>query len=359
VFYYLAGCLALGIFQFIFITGKFLLMEGVMKTKWWMTLIYLLLAVSLPLSLMSCGGGGGGGISYDGLTTQALVTEENATTLAVGAWMGGAIGPNIDIFGAVVTGDEIHSNSISMGVMPGVFTNMMDDLIIPSFTGGVYAGAVEQIEETLYGSCGGTATITGSADDQTGSFSGSVNFEDFCEDAFIINGRANVSGTVDLVSEEAVRFTLTFSSLTLEDEEISMTINGSFSADYTASPFEVTMSYVIRDNDLMKTYWLKDVSFELDGGMDYVDITSVTGRYYDPDYGYVELSVGTTIRIYDYGYWPSSGDLVLTGAQGTSGGNTEALLTFESQTEFVVDADTDGDGLYDDYSSGTMLWADL
>ena len=107
-----------------------------MKTKWWMTSVLLALTVSLPLSLISCGGGGGGGISYNGVTTQAQVTEENATPLAVGAWLGGSLGPNIDIFGAVVSDGEIFNNSFSLGVMPGVFMNLMDDLVIPPFTGG-------------------------------------------------------------------------------------------------------------------------------------------------------------------------------------------------------------------------------
>ena len=328
-----------------------------MKTKWWMTSVLLALTVSLPLSLISCGGGGGGGISYNGVTTQAQVTEENATPLAVGAWLGGSLGPNIDIFGAVVSDGEIFNNSFSLGVMPGVFMNLMDDLVIPPFTGGGYAGAVQQINERMYGSCGGTADITGSADDETGSFSGSVNFEDFCEDTFITKGRADVSGTVDLVSEEVVRFTLTFKSLTLEDAQESMTIKGSFSADYTASPFEVTMSYVIRNNDQMKTYWMKDATFQLVGEMDYVDITSATGRYYDPDYGYVELSVGTTIRIYDYGYWPSNGTLILTGAQGTSGGSSKARLVFLNSNSYQVEADTNGDGT-NDYMDGPYNWTD-
>ena len=45
--------------------------------------------------------------------------------------------------------------------------------------------------------------------------------------------------------------------------------------------------------------------------------------------------------------------------EGTQGGNTKARLNFLSATEFLVEADTDGDGLYDDYSSGTLLWSDI
>lgn len=331
-----------------------------MKIKWWMIIVILLFGVSFPLSLISCGGGGGGGrISYDGLTTQALINEENASTLALGAWYGGAIGPNIDIFGAVKTEGEISGNPFSLGVMSWSFTDVIDGLVIHSFAGSIYTGAVQQVDEIMYGSCGGFATVTGTVNDQTGSFSGSVNFADYCEEVLTINGQTNISGTVNLDTEELVRFTLTFTSLTVEDDQESLTLNGSFKADYTAFPLEVTMSYVLRNNELLKTYWLKDVKFQLVGGTDYVDIINLTGRYYDPGYGYVEISLGTTIRIYDYGYWPSSGKMVLIGAVYDSGGNTKSRLTFLSATEFLVEADTDGDGEYDDYYSGTQFWSEL
>jgi len=43
--------------------------------------------------------------------------------------------------------------------------------------------------------------------------------------------------------------------------------------------------------------------------------------------------------------------LILTEVQGT-----KALLTFLNSTEFRVEADTDGDGLYNDYNSGSLWW---
>ena len=63
------------------------------------------------------------------------------------------------------------------------------------------------------------------------------------------------------------------------------------------------------------------------------------------------ISVDDIIRIWDVDVGPSSGSLILSGAQGT-----KALLTFLNSAEFRVDADTDGDGFYNDYSSGTQLW---
>jgi hypothetical protein len=86
------------------------------------------------------------------------------------------------------------------------------------------------------------------------------------------------------------------------------------------------------------------------------EISAANGRFYDPEFGYVELSVEGLIQINVTDRWPSSGVMILTGAQGGSGGPTRARLTFLNATEFLVEADTDGDGAYDDYNSSPQLW---
>jgi len=116
------------------------------------------------------------------------------------------------------------------------------------------------------------------------------------------------------------------------------------------------MSYVLKfknpDTNNFETYWLDVDQIQLgDEGGPYTDLTNINGRYYDYEYGYVDISVGDIIRILDADVGPSSGSLILTGVQGT-----KALLTFLNSTEFSVDADTDGDGFYNDFYSGTQLW---
>ena len=56
---------------------------------------------------------------------------------------------------------------------------------------------------------------------------------------------------------------------------------------------------------------------------------------------------------------PSSGDLIVTGDTGIGGGATRARLTALNNTAFLVEADTDGDGQYDDYSSGAVSWDEI
>ena len=332
-----------------------------MKKNTWSTLKFLLFTTSLTIGLMACGGGGGGGgtgLSYSGITTQAVINAGNATDLAVGAWFSGQTGTNVDIFGAAKAEPGHLNSNFTLGLTPFVFTGMIDQLEIQHFISQApYLGAVQAVNESMAGSCGGMATINGSANDETGAFNGSVNFAGYCENGVIINGPASLSGTIDLITEELTDFTLSFSTLTLEEFAESITINGSFSANYLSAPMMVTMSYVIKDNTLMETYWFRDAQLQLISAADHVDITAMSGRYYDPKYGYVEMSIGESVRINDFDNWPADGSIILTGAQGSAGGNTKASLAFVSATEFQVDADTDGDESYDDYSTGTQLWS--
>ena len=86
---------------------------------------------------------------------------------------------------------------------------------------------------------------------------------------------------------------------------------------------------------------------------------SIIGRYYDPVYGYIELNVEDTILTYNADEWASSGKIVLAGAEGTQGGNTGIRITYLNANEYLVEADTDGDGAYDDYNSGTLLFSEI
>jgi hypothetical protein len=81
-------------------------------------------------------------------------------------------------------------------------------------------------------------------------------------------------------------------------------------------------------------------------------VISLSGRYYDPDFGYVDVS--TTIPfILDYdAEWPISGELLCSGA------GSAAILTVIDATSYIVDADRNGDGVYE-YNVGPFLWADL
>ncbi len=83
-----------------------------------------------------------------------------------------------------------------------------------------------------------------------------------------------------------------------------------------------------------------------------------SGRYYDPDEGYVVVSTDTPFVIYDDDDGPLQGLLVITGDTGSEGGRTKAWIEALSSTTFQVKADTDGDGFYD-WESGDLDWSDF
>jgi hypothetical protein len=299
-----------------------------MKTKIWLVCFYFFLAAGLAIVLMACGGSSGGGtnpgISYTGNTAQALINDgEVAVDFAVDTWL------------------FVDLGKVILQQMERVLEGSVIE--IPS-----------NISETIPAPCGGDATFDGSVTDAE-AMTASILFENYCVDEDIVmSGSADFTGTVDLGTNEVVQFTLSLNSSTFEISGISIAIDGTFSADWET--MQVTMSYILKFKNPattnFETYWLDVDPIQLGGEEGpYTDFTSIIGRYYDYEYGYVDISVGDIIRIWDFDVGPSSGSLILSGAQGT-----KALLTFLNSVEFRVDADTDGDGFYNDYSSGTQLW---
>ena len=260
-------------------------------------------------------------VSYTGNAYQAVVTEENALSLATDAWIASDTGGRIQLY--FLTGDPTN------------------------------------VDETIEGFCGGTARIVGTIDDQTGFFDGTLTYNEYCEEIFSLDGVAEFSGHTDLASGNPFHYLYNFSDITLVTDEDSYTVSGRKGFDFTDPQPEMLMSFVFLDNNLLESYWLKDLILEFAEILDYFELNSAIGRFYDPEFGYVDLSIEDTIQINDPDRWPVSGTMILTGVEGTQGGNTKARLNFLSATEFLVEADTDGDGLYNDYSSGTLLWSDI
>ena len=91
----------------------------------------------------------------------------------------------------------------------------------------------------------------------------------------------------------------------------------------------------------------------VDGIGSYLDVEITSGKYYEPDYGYVTISTPTPFRVYDSDLWPRNGVMVVTGT-----GNTKVRLTAISNTQCQIDADLDGDDTYE-WGPKTKDWEDL
>lgn len=331
-----------------------------MRNRQNITKIISIIAILLfALFLISCGGGGGGDdgatseISYTGSTEPATISGNNATDLATESYTNGKLGSAMSNIAASQTESSEQNYPPPMLSVSNVLKESLYKADLTSRSSGTFAGAVYQKTDSVIGSCGGSASYTISVNDQTGEFSGNFNYNQYCGNGVIISGSVDFSGQVDVNTEEILTFTFSFNNLSSTQGSDSVTIKGDISFDATGSPVVLTMTIWIKDSRINRVYWVKDYRLELTEGVGYVDI-DISGRFYHPDHGYVTLSTEEMLRLYDGDEYPSSGVLVVTG-----GGNTRARLEYISSTTYQVLADTDGDGLYDDYDSGVSNWADL
>ena len=344
---------------------SFLLRGGMIMKKHTVRLMFakqsflFIYAIAAALAIYGCGGGGGGsGSSYTGLTTPAVIDVDNADDLVLGVYAGGDLAGSLNIFGAVAYNDAPAVSYPRPLMLSALFENIIGDIDFAAQNQPPYQGAVSNESGSETGSCGGSLTYNISVDDQTGNFNGTFNFHDYCEDDFAINGNATASGQVDLLSEEILSMTFNFNNMTVVGNGESFTINGTMGMFYSINSMIMSMTMTAKDNMTGRAEMLEDWVMEITEGPGYYDV-ELSGRYYDPDYGYADFVTTVPLRFIDGDDdWPSSGSYTATGASGTAGGPTKARLTATNTTTYEIDVDADGDGQYE-YNSGPLLWENI
>jgi hypothetical protein len=154
---------------------------------------------------------------------------------------------------------------------------------------------------------------------------------------------------MDLVTKD-MNLDFTYTNFTQTEGNDSETINGtaSFVSTLTTETNKAKDLYV-HNNTLNKTAWLNN--FVITSTQESADsLITLNGRYYDPDYGYIDLSTESPGVILTGDENPSAGVLV-----GKGRNNTKARLTALTSMTYKVEADTNGDGVYD-WNSGTLNW---
>lgn len=311
--------------------------------------------------LAACGGGGGGGegdgggsgsssISYTGVASQAVVTSSNADDLSAGAVLNAGAGTSTSLVGAVT--DETGSPATLRSVATSMAIKKALGRMNYTNDGNQIAGAMVSGSDTMFGNCGGSASYNVSVDDVTGNFNGSANFNGYCDDSDVLTGSMDFSGNLDinaLINFDLVIFNsinLSTSSLTVITEGDTFTIAGSFSSTGITSNSEsifmtlnirdaAGMVYRIENFQCMMTY---DLQFT---GPDRLRI--VSGRFYHPAYGYVDIVTTSDFLITGNAEYPYSGVLLVT---GNNGSRAELTANSDAQT-FGVLVDADGMGGYD------------
>lgn len=335
-------------------------MEG--KGRFFNVSCMIVILVWSAFSLAACGSSGGGGtpagISYTGLTTLVAIDANNAVDIGTGAYQGGSTAGAIGSSMGIVQNseDEYIGRSRSL-ILSQALVKALRQIDVNSMSSGIASGTIQHNSGTEYGTCGGSMSWSINFNDQTGGFTGSFNFNNYCEDNTTLSGSIEAAGTIDPVTEDFGQISMTFIVFTIATPSDSFTAQGSFDINFSVSSIDFAINIYMREDSTGKVYWLDDFNMSVAEETGYADV-EISGNFYDPDYGYVILSTSTPLRIYDSDDYPSQGILIVTGETGIGGGSTKARLTAHSSTTYEVEADTNGDGTYD-WTSGILNWSDL
>ncbi|NIO04022.1 MAG: hypothetical protein GTN74_05245 [Proteobacteria bacterium] len=241
--------------------------------------------------------------------------------------------------------------------LPQVLEEVLYRVDITSASGGFAISATQCESETINGDCGGSAYVYLCIDDFGEFFDGYFTFSGYCSEGVSYSGRVNFSGRSDVNTAEFLELSFSFDNLTVLSDGYSSTLAGTIDSDFSTLPVTITMDMLLSDNSTGKVYWIANYNISVTEGLDYTDV-EISGRYYDPDYGYINIYTEEPLRFYLYDAWPSQGALVAEGEIGIEGSPTKARLTALSSTTYQVEVDINGDGAYD-WSSGILTWSNL
>ena len=320
----------------------------------------LILSIMCIIGLISCGGGGGGGdpvnvpsvptgLTYTGVTSPAIIDSNNAAELASDAFMGGETGSNLGIFSSVSGMPSEMTRNIKLYKVVKILGDPLYKIDFNSQREDSLAVQTEQ--DTVAGDCGGSASYTVTMDDVSGTFTGSMTFIGYCNENTTISGTAGFSGQINVNTSDFLNFALSINMISLTSGDQSYIIDGDVSVDVSGSSSIASLDMLMKDSS-GEVFWVSDYTLTITEGVDYVDL-GVSGKFYHPTHGYVDLSTKTAVRTYNIYQWPSSGELEIVG-----GGDTTARLIVIDENYCQIIADTNGDG-NDDYFSDQINWNDL
>jgi len=324
------------------------------------------LIICLTAFLTGCSGGGSSAQSgtlvdpapaYKGATTKAVPSEANAEALAMGGFGSTDIAatmrsvtktadsgaPEATAFPPVLQLAQILKQSIRRMDLPHKAS--LSRAAAPSAPLAKTVGRPSNYQ--IPGENGGTASYSMEVNDATGNFYGTVVYQDFTTNAVVVNGTTQILGTFDTNLQSLRNLTLSFQSLTLypatrNNGVAIITLTGSMAWALNASLTTETlaMNLVQANPAAGKTYWFKN--YDLVTSYTGNGITqTISGRYYDHDHGYVDLTTQTPLYTDQGVQYPSQGTLDFTGEAGRW-----VRLNFLAST-LQIEADTDGNNIAD------------
>jgi hypothetical protein len=193
----------------------------------------LSLILCIAVGLTACFGGGGTGgnegitpSAYTGVTTQATLDAGNVEEIVLGAYEGGGQGSNLPMPLAVAQESGTSRHLALAAALETAVRSM-------GLSGEIRLAATETIIES--GSCGGSFTFVMNFNESTGAFSGSMNFNSYCEGGMTMNGLVSYSGSYSQ-STQVFKFEMTFTSFSTYMDGETVTISGSMAMTFSIDP---------------------------------------------------------------------------------------------------------------------------
>ncbi|OGW34284.1 MAG: hypothetical protein A2X58_01240 [Nitrospirae bacterium GWC2_56_14] len=308
-------------------------------------------------ALAACGGGGGATVgvtdpapAYKGNRSKAVVSQDNATALALGGYTGGRLGTAIGTGGMSKTTTTTTLGSPVIFQLTSGLKKSLLQINIPNVsqrqkqqpaTSAKVLRRTEKFDAT--GPYGGRASYSLDINDSTGSYAGTIDYANFTTAYYMFTGKVDILGTMNPDLQAIDRLTISFGSLQISSPTgyvVVLTGSISWGFNLAASSDTMTMNVVMLDQSSGKAYWLNDYTVTSTYGS-YSVTETISGRYYDPDYGYVDFASETPLVTNYSQEWPASGTISFSGGNGTS-----VRLDFEPE-RIVLGVDTNGDRIVD------------
>jgi hypothetical protein len=307
----------------------------------------------LAALLSSCGGGGGTDAPspYTGLTTAAVITDNNADVIARAAFEGGDLGANAGIILApagAVPAPAAGSRPRAVALVQTLAKAALPAVRPPSAAAPRLRAPFEE-SNTIYDGQGGYASYSISGDDQTMVFQGTFTFSNFQGDGGgFLNGTVAVSGSI---AQDSIHFLFNFQSLQLVDTASDFTASGTvdLTANLTSGTGTATLNLFFVDNVTLEAVWLSNLHVVNVEGSGFTEVT-LSGRIYLHNYGYVDVATTTPFHYLDGATFPSGGQMTVRGHA-----NHGVRMTVDSETQYTLEVDSDGDGPFDDLTI-TLNW---
>lgn len=308
--------------------------------------------VALVLSIAGCGGGdsppvsaatqsNAAGITYTGKTSQAVITASNAKALSSDAYHG------VQTVSSVAAVSKTADDSQPSPPRLQELSKTLESGIQAAVTKSIYSAkvAAAMVAETINGASG-YYRYTIEVNQTTGAFSGSLVFSQYKSyaNSAIISGSVDCYGGYDKSNQIFTSLTITMKGLSGTWNGGIETITGTISIDQAGPAKTITISAGFLDAASNCTYCFKDLIFTLTGTS-----LTVSGTYYDPNYGYVVISTVTPLTSSAFADSAASGQLLFTGSNGS-----KARLTFTGSGD-MVEVDTAGNDDFVVVSATTTL----